>query len=178
LSATIRSRCRRLRFGVLSEPDVATVLTTAAGIDPPTARRLAAASGGSVARALAEQSGHFDDDREAALALLAASRGGAVVARLKAASAFAQHKSDRRDREAMSDRLAVVASLLRDLSVLASGATAGLANQDLADALADLGPAFDLARTSQAFGLTERAAQHLERNASPKIVADWLAVTL
>ena len=36
----------------------------------------------------------------------------------------------------------------------------------------------DLDRLSRAFAAVDRAQQALDRNASPKIVADWLAVSL
>ena len=36
-------------------------------------------------------------------------------------------------------------------------------------------PSFDADRTLDAFAAVDRAAQALDRNASPKIVADWLA---
>ena len=178
LLATIRSRCRRLRFGWLTEADVARVLVEREGVAAAAAAGLAAASGGSVSRALAEQSGGFEDDRDAALALLEAARARAIPPRLKAAAALAQHGSKRRDREALQERFGIVLSLLRDLGALAAGGTVPLANDDVAGALRELAPAFTLDRVSAAFTSVERASQHLERNASPKIVADWLAVNL
>jgi DNA polymerase III subunit delta' len=178
LLPTIQSRCRRLRFGPLSESDVVRVLMQHAGLDEKKARRAAAASGGSVARALAEDSGDFDDDRDAALAVLTAARSSAIGARLKAAASLAQHRSDRRDREALSDRLSIVLSLLRDLGALNSAGAVPLANGDLADPLRELTGAFGVARVSDAFAKVEQADEALRRNASPKIVADWLAVTI
>ncbi len=86
LSPTIQSRCRRLRFGPLSEADVARVLVEREGMDRAKARALAAASGGSVSRALAEDAGDLEEDRDAALALLAATKDRAVAPRLQAAA--------------------------------------------------------------------------------------------
>ncbi len=179
LLPTIRSRCRRLRFGPLAEADVARVLVAHADMDQKEAARLASISGGSVTRALAEADGDLDADREAALALLDASRGRAVTTRLKAATALTQHGSKRRDREALGIRLTIVQSLLRDLAVLAGGAArTPLANGDLEPALRALVPSFDSARVSAAFAALTKAQQDLDRNASPKIVADWVAATL
>jgi DNA polymerase-3 subunit delta' len=178
LLATIRSRCRRLRFGWLAERDVARVLVEHAGIDRAVATRLAAGSGGSVTRALAERSEDFDADRDAAFAILTAARVTAMGARLKAAAGLAQHGSDRRDREALGDRLAIILSLLRDLSALQLGDTVALANKDAGDRLRPLVPAFSHGRVTDAFDLVERASQALSRNASPKIVADWVAVSI
>jgi hypothetical protein len=53
-----------------------------------------------------------------------------------------------------------------------------LANADLADDLATFGSSFDGRRARQAFAAADRALAALRRNASPKIVAAWLAVQL
>jgi DNA polymerase-3 subunit delta' len=178
LLPTIQSRCRRLRCGLLSEADVTRVLIERAGIAVPAARALAASSGGSVSRALAGQAGEFDADREAALNLLAAVRRGSVVERLKAATALAQHKSKRRDREALFARLAIVSSLIRDLAAMDVQGGVPLANADIEGALADIAPAFPVDRLTDAFAAVDRAETALGRNASPKIVADWLSVSI
>jgi hypothetical protein len=69
--------------------------------------------------------------------------------------------------------------MLRDLSALGAGATEGsLANVDKKPVLSGLLSAFDRARTLRAFEAVERALAALDRNASPKIVADWVAIQL
>jgi DNA polymerase-3 subunit delta' len=178
LLPTVQSRCRRLRCGPLSEVDVARVLVERAGVPPVAARTLAASSGGSVARALAGQAGEFEADREAAFDLLAAARRDAVGGRLKAATALATHKSKRRDREALAARLAIVGSLLRDLTVLDGNGRVALANADLEGPLTEMAPSFTVDRLTQAYTALTAAEAALERNASPKIVADWLSVTI
>ena len=178
LSPTIQSRCRRLRFGPLAEADVARVLTERAGMDRAKARALAGASGGSVSRALAEETGDLADDRDAALALLASTKDRAIGPRLRAAASLAQHGSKRRDRDALGARLSIVAALIRDLGALSAGVSDGLANADLEDNLRRLAPAFDARRLATAFGIVTEAQDALGRNASPKIVADWVAVTI
>lgn len=175
---TIQSRCRRLRFGPLSDGDVARVLVERHAVTPGDARKMAAASGGSVTRALAEDAEEFDGDRDAALGLLSAARSSAVQARLKAAGNFAAHGSKRRDRAALGSRLAIVASMLRDLGALRSPRTVPLANADLEPALRDLTPAFDPARISAAFEAVIQAEASLDRNGSAKLIADWVAVTV
>jgi len=125
LPPTVQSRCRRLRFGPLTEADVARVLVDRCGVPRSEAAQLATAAGGSVSQALAEKVGELGDDRRAALELLlAAGRDTGVGGRLKAATTLVQHESDRRDREALGARFNVVASLLRDLGVIASGTAA------------------------------------------------------
>ena len=66
--------------------------------------------------------------------------------------------------------------MLRDLGVLLSRADERcLANADLQPLLRRLLRSFDGDRTVRAFSAVDRALLALERNASPKIVADWLA---
>jgi len=180
LLPTIQSRCRRLRFGPLAEADVAKVLVDRCQIEAAQSRVLAAASGGRVGAALAEDSGALEEDRDAALGLVtaAAARGSAVPARLKAAAALAQHEPKRRSREALGTRLAIVQSLLRDISAIHAGAPGQIANVDLERPLTDLSRSYDVRRLSHAFALVDEATAQLERNASPKIIADWIAVGL
>jgi DNA polymerase-3 subunit delta' len=177
LLPTIQSRCRRLRFGPLSEADVARVLVERHGIARAQARALAAASGGSVARALDEKSGDLSDDREAAWGLLAAAVAG-VPQKLKASAALAKNDSDRRDREALGMRLTILGSLLRDVGAIASGYDRALANADLESDLRSVAKSFTPARLTSAVTALQRAEAALDRNASPKIVADWMALHL
>jgi DNA polymerase-3 subunit delta' len=178
LLPTVRSRCRRLRVGPLVEADIIRALVGRTGVEPAVARRLAARAGGSVGRALAGQSGDFDEDRNTALALLVAAQGDAVLPRLKAATALAKHDSDRRDRDALSDRLAIVLSLLRDLGALGASGTVPLANADLDASLRKLRSAYGVDRVSSAFSSVEEASGWLGRNASPKIIADWVSLAI
>jgi len=176
LLPTVQSRCRRLRFAPLSEADVARVLEQQCSIEARKARLMASGAGGSVARALAGEAGDLADDRDAALTLLQAAKTAGAMPRLKAAAALAQHRSKRRDREALSARLGLLSSLCRDLAALRAGARDALANPDLAEPLAAIESSFDIGRLSRAFSAIEDAQRALERNASPKLVADWVAI--
>jgi len=188
LLPTIRSRCPRLRFGPLSDGDVAGLLERERGRSAADARAAAALSGGSVARALAHLAGDVNDARHAALAMLrGVAAGGDVRGRLAAAQellAKGQGKGPGKraaapSRPEIGERLEAMASLVRDLGVLATRADARrLANADLADDLAGLAPAFDGRRAGRAFEAVDRAASALERNVGHKVVADWLAFQL
>ena len=182
LLPTVQSRCRRLRLAPLSEQDVARVLVERCDVDPVKARGLAAVSGGSVARALAlaDDDGQLAEDRQVALELVtaAAGRGSNVATRLKAATALTQHASKRRARETVGTRLAVAASLVRDLGVIAAGDPALMANTDLERELRGLAASFDLPRLTAGFAALARAQADLDRSSSPKIVADWVALTI
>jgi hypothetical protein len=81
------------------------------------------------------------------------------------------------ERDELMTRIALMASLLRDLALVASGGRVeDLANGDLAAPLAELGGAFGRDRALRAYDAADQAIVALRRNASPKIVADWLAV--
>ncbi len=178
LRPTVLSRCRRLRFGPLDETDVERVLVERCQIDRKDARALAVISGGSVERALGAKSDEVTEDRDLAVALLRAARGPNLGARLQSAVALAAHEKNRRAREALATRCDVVASLLRDLGAMASGSSAALANLDLEHELRGLAPAYDLTRIAAAASVLSEAQRALERQASPKIIADWVAVNI
>ena len=72
----------------------------------------------------------------------------------------------------------ILASLVRDLAVVAAGHPLPVANGDLADDLQRLGASFPQERVVKAMAAIEEAQSALGRNASPKVVADLLAVSL
>ncbi len=82
------------------------------------------------------------------------------------------------DREQLAIQLRMMASLLRDVELMASGADrAMLTNTDVESALARLTP-FHGERGLKAFHALDRGLAALDRNASAKIVADWVALRL
>jgi DNA polymerase-3 subunit delta' len=181
LLPTVRSRCQRLRFGRLAASEIAAVLMQAHGYRATHAHAAASAADGSVGRALEGGSEEFVEARDAAsdlLRVVAASND--PRRRLDAAKALIGVSGrGRSDREELARRLRALASMIRDLGLLASQATtAFLANIDLAPMLSRLTGAFDRERAVRAFEAVDRALAALDRNASPKIVADWLAVQL
>jgi DNA polymerase-3 subunit delta' len=179
LKPTIQSRCRRLRFGALAPADVQQVLVDRCGVDVKKARVLAAGSAGSVSRALAADEGDLLDDREAAVQLLtAAGRTASPEGRLRAATAFASHKTKRRERDALGARLDAASALLRDLAVLEALGPSALTNADLEGALRPLTRAYDVDRLTAGFDAITEAREALGRNASAKIVSDWLALRI
>ena len=177
LLPTVRSRCQRLRFGPLSPADVAIVLARDHGFAAADAQAAAAASGGSIGAALTEGAEEAREAREAAARLLqGAASSSDPRRRLDAAKAFVGSGADRDD---VSRRLLAMSSLVRDLGLLAAQADdRGLANADLEPHLRDLARRFDADRAIDAFGVIDRGLDALNRNASPKIVADWVALHL
>ncbi|HZL96170.1 MAG TPA: hypothetical protein VFB99_21110, partial [Vicinamibacterales bacterium] len=83
------------------------------------------------------------------------------------------------DRDQMAACLRALASLLRDLGIVATqGDRRTLANADLAPQLEKLIPSFDHRRSLKAYAAVDEALNALERNASTKVVADWLVLQL
>ena len=88
-------------------------------------------------------------------------------------------KSAGADRESVAGRLNAMGSLLRDLAVLTTRAPGtALVNLDLRADLEPLARHYDRDRLARAFSAVGRSLGALERNASPKIVADWLVLQL
>ena len=177
LLPTILSRCQRLRFGRLSPGDVARVLIERHGYDDADAHAAASLSEGSIGGALEEGSEAFVEARKAALALLEAlATEPAPARRLQGSLGLPGAGRGKADRDALAQSLRAMSSILRDLGVLGAGADErALANADLRQRLDRLLRSFDPQRVLRAFAAIDRAINALERNASPKIVADWLA---
>ena len=148
LLATVQSRCPRLRFPAAE--------TEAVDTD---AREIAQ-------RVLEEvAASHQPPERlEAAKDLLAGTGGGNTGAE---------------DRAQVSSHLQAMASLLRDVELLSTRADIrGLANADVRPDLDRLTKAYHGERGLRAFTAVDRALVALDRNASVKIVADWLVLSL
>ena len=181
---TIVSRCPRLRFGPLDVAEIAAILTRDHAHAEAEARAAAVVSGGSLGRALEIASGPFADVRATAWqALRLAVDASSAPERLGGARVLAAGGSSANlpghDRDALAVHLRVLASLVRDLAILSTRAHGGvLANPDLTSELKSLAGSFRHGRAVRAFAAVERAAGALERNASPKVVADWLSLQL
>jgi DNA polymerase-3 subunit delta' len=180
LLPTVRSRCPQLRFGRLAPTDVANELIRTHGYQPTDAHAAASLSDGSIGRALERGSESYVEARTAAATLLedvAASPD--PRRRLDGAKALLAGSRGISDRDHLVSRLRALSSMFRDLGVMTSRAdTRWLANADLKPLLQRLQTAFDRERTVAAFTTVDRALAALERNASPKIVADWLALQI
>jgi DNA polymerase-3 subunit delta' len=175
LLPTVRSRCQRLRFGMLAPSEIAAVLEANHEYSAAEAHAAAAAADGSIGRALEGGSEEFATARDAAATLLTGV-GSRLDPRSRLDSARALTGGSG-DRDEVGRRLRAAASLLRDLGVLLSRADErGLANADLKPLLLRLMKSYDGDRTLRAFSAIDRALEALERNASPKIVADWVAL--
>jgi DNA polymerase-3 subunit delta' len=181
LLPTVISRCQRLRFGALSPQDVSAVLVREHGYAEADARAAAADADGSIGRALESASVDIVEARAAAQRLLEqVTRVTDPGRRLEAARDLTgKKKTSAGERDDLAATLRSLATLLRDVGILATHADPGtLVNTDLVDELGRLAGAFDSERATRAFSAVDRALAALERNASPKVVADWLVLQL
>ena len=179
LLPTVRSRCQRLRFGRLTPDDIAGVLMESHDYSPSDARAAASAADGSLGQALESGSEGFSEAREAASEVL---QHVATTTDARRRLDSARVLVGGGDRDELRRRLRALASMVRDLGVLGAQApeidARCLANADLGEPLRRLAGSFDRERVSRAFAAIDRALEAIDKNASPKIVADWLAFQL
>ncbi len=185
LLPTVRSRCPELRFGGLPTGDIVDLLVGQHGFESAEARAVAGSADGSVARALEIGSGEQLRVRDAAMSVL---RGLASAPdpkrRLRVGKDLAVARAGVRssaaaDRETLTRRLRAIGTLLRDLQVVSSrGEASWLSNADLEGELAELVRSYDADRARRGFFGVDRAVRALARNASAKVVVDWLVLRL
>jgi DNA polymerase III subunit delta' len=181
LLPTVLSRCPRLRFGPLTAAEVARVLKQDHGYSESDARAAAADADGSIGRALESQSGDLTEARDAAQRILQeTARTDDPVRRINLARDLTEGKgTPAEERNRLAVRLRSLGSLLRDVGIIASRADRGmLANADLEAQLEKLSSSFDAQRSLRAYAAVDRALAALDRNASAKVVADWLLLEL
>jgi len=181
LLSTVLSRCPRLRFSPLTPNEVASALVQDHGYDEREAKIAAAESDGSIGRALEAQSEDLSEARDAAQRILEeTARHSDPTRRINLARALTEGKgSPAEERNRLAVRLRSLGSLLRDVGIIATRADrAMLANTDLEKSLENLASSFDAQRSMRAYAAVDQALAALDRNASPKVVADWLLLEL
>jgi DNA polymerase-3 subunit delta' len=180
LLPTVRSRCPQLRFGPLPAQEVAAVLIRH-GRSETEARAVAATADGSLKRALESIAGDLVEEREIAEQVLAQAAAADDPRRRigTAKDLLVKIGTGAGDRDKLALRLRALASLVRDAALLSSRADErAMANPDLKPALERLAQTYKGDRSLAAFVAVDRALAALDRNASTKIVADWLILQL
>jgi DNA polymerase-3 subunit delta' len=181
LLPTVLSRCPQLRFRPLMADDIAAALV-ARGHNESEARAVAATADGSLGQAIAASAGELVEARDIAQRVLAHAAATAEPARRIDGAKELLTKTGAggaSDREQLASHLRAMASLIRDVEVLATRADdRALANPDVRPALERLTPAYQGERGVRAFTSIDRALAALERNAGVKVVADWLILQL
>ncbi len=184
LLPTVRSRCPTVRFAPLATSAVIDWLMTHEGLAEPQARAVASVARGSLAaaREAASEAEGQEGYRAAAVRVLQqVSDAGDARGRLEATRDIVGKGkgSGASERDSLANHLHALAALLRDLAVLATRAdVSAVVNVDLVPALQSVARFFDRERILRAFTAVDRALGALERNASPKTVADWVVLQL
>jgi DNA polymerase III subunit delta' len=181
LLQTVLSRCPRLRFGPLTPIEVARVLVNEHGYSEADARAAAADADGSIGRALESRSEDLTEARDAARRVLEeTARNNDPVRRIGLARDLTEGKgTPAEERNRLAVRLRSLGALLRDVGIIAGrGDRTILANADLERQLEKLSASYDANRSLRAYAAVDRALTALDRNASPKVVADWLLLEL
>ena len=129
LLPTVRSRCRRVRFGPIRTDILAEILEQQ-GLGGDKISLIAAASGGSVARALEMSASHFLDLRRQMIDILADSTRVPIRANLELSTEVSK------DRDVALDAIGIGFSWIRDLLAVKEGfAGSEIINSDLLDRL-------------------------------------------
>jgi DNA polymerase-3 subunit delta' len=184
LLPTVRSRCPTVRFAPLATSAVIDWLMTHEGLAEPQARAVASVARGSLSAArdaASEAEGQVGYRAAAVRVLQQVSDAGDARARLETTRDIVGKGkgSGASERDSLANHLHALAALLRDLAVLATRAdVSAVVNVDLVPALQSVARFFDRERVLRAFTAVDRALGALERNASPKTVADWVVLQL
>ena len=180
LLPTVRSRCPRLRFRPLGPDDVAAALVQS-GRTHAEAQLIAATADGSVGRALEASAGDLGEARDVAVRVLShAASTDDPRRRIEGAKDLLPKTGGdlAAVREQLATELRAMASLIRDVELLSTSADSrALANPDVQPTIEGLS-AYQGERGIRAFTAVDRALMALDRNASVKVVADWLVLQL
>lgn len=177
LLPTVRSRCPQLRFRPLTAEEVSSVLLRL-GWGAGEAAAVSAMADGSVGRALEATARDAVEARERALRLLGVAVTADLGRRLDVVRESFAQSPGAGDRDRLAVDLRAMASLLRDVELLATGTDeVMLVNKDVRPALERLA-GYGGERGIRAFSAVDRALAALDRNAGVKIVADWVALQL
>ena len=184
LLATVRSRCPQFRFGPLTPAEIAAELVRSHNYSETDANITAASADGSFKAALDADTDEVSRARDlAARTLLALAAADSPKRRLACAKELVKKsKQDGaiKDRDLLVRRLRALTSILRDVGIFSFRVNDKvLANADLGDELQRMTMSYDSDRVIHGFSAVAEALGRVEdRNANPKIVANWLVFQL
>jgi len=165
LPPTIRSRCLKVRFRALTEPEIEGYLKGRVGIGGAQARLLAALASGSLARALTLRSENVAGLRDDALRALGAANTGDPSRVLAAAGEAASWSN----REKMRRTLEFQFLLLRDLLRLKHGAAEEtLVNRDRIADLRKVAAGIEVREIRRRAALLEEVGRAIDSNITPE----------
>lgn len=184
LLTTVRSRCPKFRFGLLTPAEISAELVRSHNYSETDANITAASADGSLRAALDTDKDEVSRARDvAARTLLALAAADSPKRRLECAKELVgKSKQDGaiKDRDLLVRRLRALTSILRDVGIFSFRVNDKvLANADIGDELQRMTRSYDSDRVIHGFSAVAEALGRVkERNANPKIVANWLVFQL
>jgi DNA polymerase III subunit delta' len=172
LLPTIRSRCQRIRFELLTEQEISGALLARKGIPPDRAALVARLAEGSYARALELLDEDLARERGEVVSFIRFALAGNASGVIEAA----EQRGGSKDRETTRRFLLLMLHWFRDALMLVRGGT--VTNPDLADDLEKFVSRFPQAELTDVIVALERSLFLLERNVYIKLIFLHLAVRL
>jgi DNA polymerase-3 subunit delta' len=172
LLPTIRSRCQRIRFDLLTVEEIAAALLARRGVPVERAALVARLAEGSYLHALDLLEEDLGQEKLEVVAFIRAALAGNASSVIEAA----ERRGSARDRDAARRFLLLILHWLRDALVLTSGGS--VINIDQADDLGKFTARFPNADLPGVLSAVERSLFLLERNVYIKLIFLHLAVRL
>jgi len=172
LLPTIRSRCQRIRFDLLTEQEIATALLARRGVPVERAALVARLAEGSYQHATELLEEDLGQEKAEVVAFIRAALAGNASSVIEAAD----RRGSAKERDAARRFLLLLLHWLRDALVLTRGGT--VTNLDQADDLGKFTARFPHADLTAVVSAVERSLFLLERNVYIKLIFLHLAVRL
>jgi len=173
LRPTIVSRCETVQFDLLGEEEIENALRTRLGIDEGEARLAARLSGGSYRHAVEVLGEDLQEWRNEVVDFI----GYSLTTRY-ALLARRIEQWAKADRQAVTNRLRLMLSWVRDVFLLQTGSPERVLNIDMESRLERFVGRYRSARTADALGSIELAIGALDRNGNTLLVLANLAAEL
>ena len=166
LPDTVRSRCLKVRFGLLPEEEIESFLKSRGGVAADRARLLAVVSAGSLGRAIVWRDEDIGAARDEALEMLRPALAGDTGAVLQQASGVARGWNRERMRRVLEFQLLWVRDVLR-LRYGADPET--LVNRDRAADLQRAAEKVNLSELKRRLAVLEEIGRAVEGNVNPEV---------
>ena len=170
LLPTVLSRCQKIRFGRLSETEVAQALETTSACDPSQIRLVSRLAQGNLDRARELLRDDVAGRRSATLSMLTTALSGNLLSVLKSAEMLGKSKH----RSISEENLETLQIWYRDLLLLLEGKEEHLINQDLKLQLGQMAAQYDWLGVLRSLNLIEDTRRALEFNVNLELA--WMVL--
>jgi DNA polymerase-3 subunit delta' len=170
LPITVLSRCQKIRFGRLSETEVAQALKTISACDASQIRLVSRLAQGNLDRARELLRDDVAGRRSATLSMLTTALSGNLLSVLKSAEMLGKSKH----RSISEENLETLQIWYRDLLLLLEGKEEHLINQDLKPQLGQMAAQYDWPGVLRSLHLIEDTRRALEFNVNLELA--WMVL--